>query len=53
MESISMIPKDATHKWIPAEEHPWANSWTFQRAYYKKVDGEWFSYSLNKTWEKV
>lgn len=47
-----MIPSDATHKWLPAVERPWANSWTFQRAYYKKIDGDWYSYSIDKEWMK-
>lgn len=44
-----MIPKEATHKWTPAEDVPMVDN-VFRRIYYRKVGPTWFSYSLDGHW---
>ena len=43
-------PDDATHVWLPAIEQAWFYGSVFRRAYYKKVDDKWYSYTVNNIW---
>lgn len=47
------VPEDATHKWIPAIEEPFYGGGFFRRAYYKQVNGIWYSYSFSKEWQET
>lgn len=45
-------PIDATHIWLDGIRWPFVGL-TFRRAYYKQVDGVWYSFRYNQTWEKT
>lgn len=47
--NISKIPEDATHVWTPAVSLP-IIGFSFRRAYYKKVKGIWYSYTVYGDW---
>jgi len=40
----------ATHYWLPAIKQPWITPYCFQRAYYRQIDGVWFSLNVRNEW---
>jgi hypothetical protein len=47
------IPKGTTHVWTPAFDTPYVMwGYTFRRCAYKKMNGEWYSYSQYGKWVK-
>lgn len=45
-----MIPKGATHVWTPAVDTPYVQWYLFRRAFYKRMHGIWWSYTVDEQW---